>query len=69
MSAVILESVLICPHCGFAKQEAMDAVVRFNLSLFGLSNAPNAPQAVVMGGRYDVESRADARGGLPDYHP
>ncbi|MGO4814018.1 hypothetical protein AB4156_31300 [Cupriavidus sp. 2MCAB6] len=23
MSAVILESVLTCPHCGFAKQETM----------------------------------------------
>ncbi|EJM64457.1 hypothetical protein AB4Z35_25840 [Pseudomonas sp. KB_15] len=23
MSAIILESVLTCPHCGFAKQEAM----------------------------------------------
>ncbi|EJM95691.1 hypothetical protein PMI34_00801 [Pseudomonas sp. GM74] len=23
MSAVILESVLTCPHCGFAKREAM----------------------------------------------
>ena len=23
MSAVVLESVLTCPHCGFARQEAM----------------------------------------------
>lgn len=23
MSAIVLESVLTCPHCGFAKQETM----------------------------------------------
>ncbi|HEY2884307.1 MAG TPA: GDCCVxC domain-containing (seleno)protein [Rhizomicrobium sp.] len=25
MSALVLESVLTCPHCGFAKQETMPA--------------------------------------------
>jgi len=40
-----------------------------DLSLLGLSDAPDAPQAVVMGGQYDVDSCSDARGGLPDYHP
>ena len=42
---------------------------RIDPGLFGLSDAPDAPQAVVMGGQNDVESCSDARGGLPDYHP
>jgi hypothetical protein len=46
-----------------------DAVVRLNLCLFGLSDAPNAPQTVVMGGQCHVASLPDARGCLPDYHP
>jgi hypothetical protein len=40
-----------------------------DLRLFGLSDAPNVPQTVVMGGQYDVESCSDVRGGLPGYHP
>jgi hypothetical protein len=41
----------------------------FDLRLLGLSDAPNAPQTVVMGGQYDVESLNGARGGLSGYHP
>ena len=40
-----------------------------DLSLFGLSDAPDAPQTVVMGGQCHVESLSVARGDLPDYHP
>jgi hypothetical protein len=40
-----------------------------DLRLFGLSDAPNAPQTVVMGGQCHVESCSDARGGLPNHHP
>ena len=39
------------------------------LGSFGLSDAPDAPQTVVIGGQCHVESLSGARGDLPDYHP